>query len=142
MSLATDLVAYILADAGIAAEIGDKIYPRRAPKSASGKYAVYNRVSAINGHELIGKALDCTGAIYQFDFWADEPGDVEAVAEAFRAAFDGLRGLVGSTEIRRVWLQDERDDLEDLDNADEEGKERITHDYEVIYMRSVPTPTP
>ena len=138
MSLATDLHAFLVGQAGISGVISTRLYPRRAPKTPAGDYAVYNRIDGRSLHDL-GGAIGLTLFVYQYDFYADEPADVEAVAEAFRNELDGLTGAVGSSDVRRINLIDERDDLTDLDNGDEEGKERITHDYEIVFHRAVPT---
>ena len=91
----TSLRGYLLADTGVAALVGTRIYPRVLPQGVRDPAIVYNRVSMLGDHHMLG-ASGLVEVRMQIDAWADTADDAYDLAVAVKERIDGYRGEMQS----------------------------------------------
>lgn len=70
----------------------------------------------------------------QWDVWAGNDSDVDALSVQLRRLLDGFRGAMGTTDIASIFYEGERD----LDEGDRHAKTyRRSLDFIVTYRESV-----
>lgn len=113
MSLEADLRAFLLADAGVAALVGDRISPAPGPQDQAYPFVTFTLISDQGVQSLSGPSgLDYP--VYQIDAWSDSTerggsqAEAIAVAKAVTAALDGYIGLWPSGSVATLKL-DARD---------------------------------
>lgn len=136
-TLNKEVYTYLKNDAGVAAEVGTKIYPLRAPNSAALPYIVFQRIDDIGRHHHRG-AAGLPSASMQITVWGpNSPQEtVNDAAEAVRLAMDGFQGEMGDLDVRSALLEDQRDLVEDTTDGSEAFKWGIQHDYTITYRRN------
>lgn len=89
--------AALLADSGVLAVCGTRIYPARLPQVGTLPAAVMHLISGVSDQATAGP----TGPVerrVQIDCWAERYGDAAGLATLVRRRLDGLRGtFVGET---------------------------------------------
>lgn len=112
MSMESDLVAWLLADAGVAAAIADRLYRLVAAQGAARPYAVLTGTSAPQ-RTLAGPTGEAVARLQLTCWGSDETvagvADAEAARDALRAALRALEAyvlrmpkVIGTTRIRDV----------------------------------------
>ena len=123
MRAPADLRTYLLANAGVAALIGTRMYPNALPQGATLPAVVYYRISGTHVESLQGiKAagtcrvqLDCYGATR---LAAD--GVSAAIVAALRSLSVGQQSIGAGTLVCDVEIQGPRDDQQQpADGSDE-----------------------
>ncbi len=108
------LFAHLSADAGVAALVGNRIYPIEAPQEAVLPYVVYQRISGprVRSHSgpshLAQPRFQITGAAATYP-------SLRAVMNAVRVALDGFRGTMGSgpgVDVGGAFVENELDSEE------------------------------
>jgi hypothetical protein len=122
-----------LADAGVAALIGSRLYPLKLPQSPVYPASVYQRISGPRDHDHGGSTGKAEVRI-QVTHWATSYSGVKQVAEAFRAALDGYSGAMGSTAVALCRLANEIDGFEHTEN--DSGDYSVRQDFLVQYTES------
>ena len=115
MSIAADIVAFLLADATLGGLIGTRLYPLKLPQDPTVPAMTYQWVSGQRAHAADG-AVGLASPRVQFDCWAQTYLEVEAMLEALRKRLDGFQGTVGSSPgswIQGAFFETERDDYDD-----------------------------
>lgn len=103
----TELRAYLLADAGLAAALGVKVDWDLRPDGDGGAGLVLRMVDNPPGYTLGGRDT-LEAAFVTFECWGDTVAQAEAVANAVKALADGqARG-----GFRGLFIQGERDGSE------------------------------
>lgn len=130
------LRAYLLADSGIAALVGDRIYHIKMPQGVTQPSIVFNRISGQGDHHMQG-ASGLNRPRIQIDCWAKSSADAAvALANLVKERIDGFKGSVGygsnspqdSVTVQGVFFESERDDYD----SDSEFY-RVSHDYLIWY---------
>lgn len=112
MSLESDMRTYLLAQAGIAALVGDRVTPFGKRLQGDALPAItYQLVGGPPTHYSHNGASDYE-ASYQFDCWTDDGDEAIALATELQTALDGYRGTWGVHRIGSVFLTTELDDYE------------------------------
>lgn len=88
MTLEEELHAYLLANAGLSALVGNRIYPSGPQQHEQTPYITYWTVSRDSVHHA-GGVSDLYGPRVQFDIWSPEKLQVLRVEQALRQALDG-----------------------------------------------------
>ena len=110
MAMETDLQAWLLAQAGVATAIGDRLYRLIADQDAARPYAVMSTLN-VEPQRTLGGPTGETVAKLQVTCWADEIADAESARDAIVAAVRSLERdiirrrvsvTIGSTRIRDV----------------------------------------
>lgn len=95
MTVLTDLVTALEADAGVSAAVGSRIYPAPAPNTATMPYLVYQEISVVP----VGTgAPRCEEARVQLDGYAESYATMKGIRDALVsfAVDQGRRYVVAS----------------------------------------------
>lgn len=109
MALEEGLYAYLVADAGVAALIGTRLYPLLVPQDAALPAMAYQRISGPRDHTHDG-ASGLAMARIQFTAVGSSYSEAKSVMAALRAALDGFSGTMGEVTVGAALLQNERDE--------------------------------
>lgn len=124
------MVAAVLAEASIAAHIGDRFFPVGGAQGAAYPYATYQRISTQGAGHLDG-ASTLDWPRFQIDFWAKTALAASDAAEAFRAFFDSIERAGAGLTIEATF-QDQRGPA-----LDEQSRNfGCSQDYFVWYERN------
>ena len=138
MSLKPDLMNWLLAQAALTALTGTRIYFRFAPTSATKPYITFQRVNSNSVHHMAaGTSVNALRQErYQFDVWGDDDEQVDDVKEALDTLLNGITTTMGSTSVRRVFLETDFDNIESPDDGTEVPEYRSTSSYIFHFLRS------
>ncbi|HEY4546662.1 MAG TPA: DUF3168 domain-containing protein [Pedomonas sp.] len=96
----------------LAAMVGTKIYPSRAPDEAALPYVTYLDMAALDqAQDLNGKG-DLSLARVQVDAWATTAMEAKHIGDAVQAALEDFTGTVAGVRIADVTLIGGFDDWE------------------------------
>jgi len=90
MSIESDLVSHLLADAAVSALVGIKIYPMKAPQNVTNPYITYQVISD-NSNQCIGGEVYQNDTRFQVDCWSTKYSEVKAIKEAVISALIGFK---------------------------------------------------
>ena len=127
MSLETALRAYVLADAAIAAAVGQRMYPRRLPQGPTLPALVYLRVDTRREHDMDGPD-GLPRPRVQVTAWGANVQAATELAALVRVRLDGYRGAWGAVAIGACLCVGERD----LDDP-ETGRNAVAQDYMIQF---------
>lgn len=119
MSLRAGLVAHLKADTALAALVSDRIYHEGMPQDVQYPAVAYAKTSAerfptLSGYTSLQKAR------VSIDVWASTSTDAIAVAEAVKAALDGVTDFLGTQSIQICTFESDAD----LSQFDGDRKDR------------------
>lgn len=123
-----DLCAFIKADAGVIAKIGDRLYPVVIPQTGHVPCVVFQRLSSLYGQTLCGTDSSVRGA-FQFDAYDKTYFGARDAANAIKTALLDYSGTMGGTRVDRVSLETETD-LSDP----EPGLYRVSLTFNIFYQ--------
>jgi len=139
MSFKTDLRAYLIADAPLAALVGTRIFAGFAPTSADLPYITIQRIASPGQHHLTA-AAGIANETFQIDVWTKTQSSLEAIAIAVRNALDGFGpALMGATDVRGIRLDNQSDTFDRPDDGSQGGTYRDRMDFDVWFFTNVPT---
>lgn len=144
MSFQSDMLAYMQSqtalEAVIDADSDIRFYPAsEVPQGVTFPYIAWRKITDAPLHHLTA-AVGHSESSYQFDCVGQNLEDAYSASEALRAEMDGYQGTWGSaTYVRRCHLISEVQDFIPTGNGSEGGTHVVTQDYEIAYVRSVPT---
>lgn len=101
----------LVSDANMRAAFGDRVYPLVAPEGTDLPLCVY-RLSATDrteGRHMTG-ASGLVSRSYEVAFYGSDYDEIDALASAFRERLESWRGDEGGLKVRRVDIDDERDE--------------------------------
>ncbi|WP_211909160.1 tail completion protein gp17 [Tardiphaga alba] len=108
---------FLLADIGIAAIVGARVYPLKIPQGINQASIVYTRMGGPGDYHMQGPSHLARPRI-QIDAWALTGDASVALAGLIKDRIDGFSGVMGSggdaVTVQGVFQVDER---EDYDNA-------------------------
>ena len=128
MSLETAMRAYVLADAAIAAVVGQRMYPRGLPQGPTLPALVYLRVDTRREHDMDGPD-GLPRPRVQVTAWAANVQAATELAALVRVRLDGYRGAWGDVTVGSCLCVGERD----LDDP-ETGRSAVAQDYMIQYQ--------
>ncbi len=135
------IMTRLVADTGVSAIVGQKIYPHSAPQSVDMPYIVYQRIDATHEHNMLGGSGLYTARI-QIDMYALSYSAVLALAQAVRTALQGYRGYVtvgtDTVKIGMCHLAGDQEFYIDPQDSSQKGIYRLMHDYMVSADESQP----
>ena len=109
-----DLLAYLLADAGLSSLVPNRVFWVRRPQGSPLPAIVLTRISRLPDYTLSGPS-DMTQSRIQADCYADSYGRSKAVVRALVARMSGARVKHGATTFQSVFVDGERDSFETTD---------------------------
>lgn len=128
MTIEEALRTYTLADAGVTALVGTRMYPRKLPQTPTLPALVYQRIDTRRGHDMAG-ADALPRPRMQVTCWATTPAGAYALAAAVRVRLDGYRGTMGTVAVGSCLCVGERD-LEDSDA----NRSAVAQDYMIQFL--------
>lgn len=128
MTIEEGLYELLTMDTAVAALVGTRIYPLLVPQDADLPAMAYQRISGPRDHTHSG-ASGLAMARMQLTYLASSYAAVKALAEAVRAALDGLRGSMGEVTVGSCMLENEFDSW-----AAVFGLPTVRHDYLIWYQ--------
>lgn len=134
----TDLYTYLTGKSGITDEVSTRIYPSRVPQGESMPAIVYSIVTSDSGRDQTG-VNGLVRTIMQLDCYGDTYADARNAHEAVRTNFDGYRGTMGSTVVRRVTRLNDISRFTKPEHAGDKGRYRLSSDYAIWHVESVPS---
>ena len=102
------IIARLLADAGVAAIVGTRVFPGMRPQGSALPAAVLNRISGGPLYADDGE-VGLEQARIQIDCWADTYTAAKKLARAVTACLSAFDGTVGTTTFEFIELDIERD---------------------------------
>jgi hypothetical protein len=105
------LVAYLLANAGLAGLVGTRVYWVERPQAEQLPALTLTKISAPRAYTMKGSA-GLVAARVQVDCWAETFGTAKLVARSLVAAIGGRRFDAGGVSFRGVFVEDENDTSE------------------------------
>lgn len=129
MSVTNAIRAILIADGGVSAKVGTRVYPLVAPANAALPFVTYQWVAAARRHGLGGSVQLATPTI-QVDSYAATYTSVHELVTAVRQALDGYSGTIAGAEIQEIQAGNE---LDIYDNESDDGLYRVTQDYSVTF---------
>lgn len=135
LDIRSALRTFLLADAAIAAIVGQRVHPIRMPQGQKGTSIVYLRISGVGDHVMSGPTRIARPR-FQIDCWAEAPGAADSLANLVKERLDGYQGAwtygsdspPTSIDILGVFFENEREGY-DSDNE----MYSVSRDYYVWY---------
>lgn len=106
-----NLIARLLANAGVAAIVGTRVYPGARPQGSALPALVLNKISGAPVYDDEGEAGLLTARM-QIDAWGITYTAAKLLARAVRDCLSGLVGTQGTIAFRNVLIDVERDTRE------------------------------
>lgn len=141
-----DLRTYLAAQTSITDLVGGaarpRIYfvriPQTNPPSSVYPCVTYRRATGGHVHSLDG-SMGFASPLFEIDVWGEDSVVVEQIGEAIRLKLQGYRGTWGSSDIRKVTLDDEQDFYFPSEVADDVGVYRIQYKYTIGHGEAIPS---
>lgn len=129
---------YLIADAALAALIGQRLYPEVAPKDTAHPYCVYQQIFGAAAQELI-QAAPMERLSIQIRTQALTGPSRGAVAEAIRDALDGFRGIWGELGVLSSRVSGTIHSWEQLEDGSDKGIFVAVQQVDVWRLAVTPT---
>lgn len=126
-----DLISLILADAGVTAAVGTRIWWVRRPQGEEVPLAILQMVSSVPAVAMAGET-NWTDSRVQVDCYATTYAAARGAARAIAALLGGHSGTTGSTEFQGVFRISDRDLFEGGDTEDDRLY-RVMTEFRVIW---------
>lgn len=124
------LRAHLVADAGVTAEVGTRVYPEMMPQNPTLPALTYQQVSQQNVDETLQGSSQLGVARFQISCYAEKYIDADSAARAVDAAMQDFAGTMGSVTVYGV----ERDNIIDLGEQDGDNiTRRVLLDYSIFH---------
>lgn len=102
------LIAYLLADAGVAALVATRVTPGKRTQGGDLPAIVFHLVSGAPEYDDQG-TTGLVDSTIQIDCWASTYTGAKLVARAVKAALQDFDGTIDGVEFQAVFLEAERD---------------------------------
>ena len=112
-----DLIALLLATAGITSLVSTRIYWTQKQQGAANPYMVLTKVSRVVSYTY-DDAVKLMPSRVQFDCYAITFGAAKNIARALEARISGMAETYGSTYFNGCFLDSERDSFEEAATPD------------------------
>ncbi len=128
MSIEAALYSKLTGDAGVAALVGNRVYPMHMPQAGTLPALVYERISTVRNYAHNGQQSPTTVRM-QVDSIATTLATARSCADAVLAALSGYVGTVGTVDVRSCFADNE------INLPDEEtGLARVIQDFLITFM--------
>lgn len=121
MTIEEAIVARVLAFAGTAALVGDRVFPGFIPAGAAHPAIAYQRIGGPPNYVMLGETGAAEARI-QITCWGVKYADAAAVAEQVRLALSGFRGQLGTVMVDSLFLEGPTDTTDQQPGSDQSKK--------------------
>ena len=111
MEIEEALTSYLLGFSGLAALIGDKLYPDELPQGIKLPAVIYSKISDVKDHTLVGQNR-LESPMIQFAAFAGSKAAAKAIANQLKAGLCDFQGELSGLEIQYIRLENEISSLE------------------------------
>ena len=118
------LVAYLLANTGLATLVGNRITWTTRGQASQTPAIVLTKVSGVRGYTMLGPD-GLVEARVQIDCWGRTFGEAKQVSRAVIAAMHGIAGVRGGVRFQSGFVDGERDDFDSGSNVQAGSAERL-----------------
>lgn len=129
-----DLIALALADAGVTAAVGSKVWWVKRPQGQAAPLAVMTMVSNVPGVAMAGET-NWNDSRVQIDCYATTYAAARATARAFSTLFGGYSGTQGTTQFQGIFRISDRD-LFEAGDTDQDRLYRVMLEFRVIWRNA------
>jgi hypothetical protein len=126
-----DLIALILADAGVTAAAGTNVWWMRRPQGQVAPFAILQMVSSVPAITMTAEA-NWTDSRVQVDCYGPTYAVARGVARAVAARLGGYSGTAGTTAFQGVFRISERD-LYEAGETEADRLYRVMLEFRVIW---------
>lgn len=102
------LIAYLLADAGVTAVVGDRVTPGQRQQGGDLPAAVVHLIGADTQYDDAG-TTGLVSSLIQVDCWGDTYAAAKQAARAIKTALKNFDGTTGGVDFQAVFLEREQD---------------------------------
>ena len=106
MEIFEAFTAHLLAQTGLTALIGDRIYPYEASEGDPLPYIVYQNISDVKNHTLEGQNA-FENPVYQFTVYDSDPVTIKAIGRQIKAALSDYHGTMSGLNVQYIELLNE-----------------------------------
>lgn len=118
------LVAYLLANAGLTALVGDRINWSTRPQGSIVPALALTKVGGVRGYTMRGPD-GLIEARVQVDCWGRTFGEAKRASRAVIAAMHGIKGVHGGVRFQSAFVDGERDGFDSGSNVQTGSAERL-----------------
>lgn len=133
------MVAYLLANAGVAAVIDDRLYNYQVARANTAWPVVTWFRNGTEPYNNLQGSAGASWATFSFDCWSTNQLDTYKAAEALRRALQGFRGSWGCVAIGAVILDDVNDSIEQPQDSSGSCWYSRSLDFNILYGEYTPT---
>lgn len=138
----TDLRAYLASKTTVTNICGTRIHwthiPQRKSNETTYPCVVFRRATGGHEHHLDGSA-GYAAPLFDIDVWGEDDEIVENLGEQVRLVLQGFQGVMGSTTIGRLTLDDEHDYYYPSGKDNDRGQYLIRYRYTIGYTEAIPS---
>lgn len=141
MSLHSSLAAYIETKSAITNIIGTspcKFFPQIAKGGVEVPLAIYSR-SSVRRYPTSAGSKGLKTTVVRIVSFGTDYDEATNLAEQFRIALDGKRGVIGDQFFDACLLIDESDSLEPVQFAQNDAPHFVAQAYQITHYESLPT---
>lgn len=109
MTVPAALYEILSGDTAVAALVGTRIYPKKAPQGVARPYVVFHKTTRRPSRTFTGYSL--SRGLWQIDAWADDFDTADTLGDAIEDALDEFRGDAGGRTLA-ITLDNDSDDYE------------------------------
>ncbi len=125
----------LVADAGVSALLGTKIYPLAADADATLPWVTWRR-SAIRREQTLSGPMGVPTVVVEYDIVAATYEAARTLADAIRGVLDGYTGTIDNTTVRQARLDDESDQFASLNGAELPDLYIVRQTYQVLWQET------
>ena len=125
----------LVANAGVSALLGTRIYPLAADTDATLPWVTWRR-SAIRREQTLSGPMGVPTVVVEYDIVATTYEAARTLADAIRGVLDGYNGTADNTTVRQTSLEDESDQFATLNGAELPDLYIVRQTYEVLWQET------
>ena len=134
MSISEDLRTFVLADAGIAAIVGDNVSQNKIPQGTDQVPAIwFRRATSTDELTLAANVGNTVQFREEFDLEAvsEDLDEAEALGELLKA-FQSRRGSFGAGTVQGVFVDDASDFYRPVNTTGDDGRHVASISFEIV----------
>ena len=137
MGIEADIRTHLVANGGLNALVGGKVWQDRSKRGAKRPYLVYTVASADPQNHALGES-DLGRIDVQIGCFADDPAARNALVEAVRHAISGYSGQMGGTLKATAHYTGRRDEDQVLPEDPDRSVYAGMMDFDISYSQAAP----
>ncbi len=108
--VATRLRSFLLSDAAITREVGDRVHQAHVPESSEGDYVYFQRSTIEPLRTLDASNIDPLYTSFDVEIISRDLEQCQFIASIVRAKLDCYRGAFDDATVKGIFVEDHNDD--------------------------------